>query len=845
MNTTTVLYKGAIIPFLCRCFLGSMLIFGLLSVSHAQTIFLSTDFGTPDSLIGWTLRNLGDSNPGGPGMVDSLWRYTPDGTASSGFYWDNRPAINSFSGGGAIVFDSDFLDNGGTGISCNPTGGFISCAPHEGVIESPPFDASNIGSITISFSQYLRAFDVETYVDISTDGFMSYDSIQVNQDLTTVPFGGETDPSSRVVLNISAFAGFQSNVQIRFRFKGEYYFWIVDDVIIEEAFFPEDVVLEEITWPNIPLICYLGEEERVQFQIRNQGQTPQSNFEVRYDYATTATASVDSVIENFTGTLLPNESVIYTFNTSVNLEELTIFSGKITVPGDLNGDNDIKDLGLTDTCKVCIDSIGGKYICNEILVQIYDSLSVPIKDSLRDEYSAERVQLCGCDTLEIWSIPDTIMHSSGAMLIGPEATTSFLKGMPRVEDAGLNYLMNIDPEDTTLNTIAFSPPETSTGGERITVGVLDTGLDFNHDAVQSRFWVNPIEATNLFATDLDSNCYSKDIWGGNMITPDELPSDSSLSGHGTHVAGTILNGAPACVNTEIMPIKVVARNGQGTLFDLICGMRYAQQEGAHMVNISLGYQGVLDSVLLREAKKLSAADILMFTSAGNDTSNNDDMPHWPSNLSTLVPHVIAVTSVDKLDSLSKFANYGKSTVNIATKGENLFGPVPGSTSPVGLKSGTSMASALVSRIASFYWSFQGISTSGLNVKNFLYNNAVDASTLDGLVENRRRLNEDELLYLGAPCIGSVSVQPERETFFTSFPNPFEQDVQLSFELEKSSLFEIRIVNQMGQVIHQDQVSYPAGLVKWTWKAPKLPQGMYVYQILLDGTPSHTGRWIRL
>lgn len=837
MNTTTVLSKGAIEGTRFSFFLGLMFLFGFLSISHAQTIYLTTDFATSDSLNSWTFQNLGDSNPAGQPSIDTLWRFTPDGTASLGFHWDNRPAISSLSGGGAIVFDSDFLDNGGTGISCDPNMGFLSCAPHEGVIASPTFNTSGDTSIIVKFYQYLRTFDAKTYIDVSTDGFATFDSIQINQEITDVPFGGETNPRDPVVVNISAFAANQPSVQIRFRFKGEYYFWIVDDVVIEGDAPIVDIALEDIVWPDTNLICYLGEEERVKLRIRNQGLSPQSNIPLLLDYVTTSFGG--GFTETFSGTLQPNESIVYTFDSTVNLEELTTLIAMVDVGGDGNNDNDSRDLGLTDTCLICTDSLGGEYLCNQILVQFESNVADSTKDSIRLDFEAQLIDVCSCDELELWTIPNSVNTPQGT--IGVQEVPAYASGLLDVKDAGLNYLLNLNPQDLTAISTDFFPPEASTSGTPITVGVLDSGLDFDHDAVQGRYWVNQIEEAEPLGKDPDGNCYDDDFWGGNMVEPNKQPVD--ILSHGTHVGGTVLNGAPTCVNTRIMTVKVVADNGQGTIFDLVCGMRYAYDEGADMLNISLGYQGEEDAVLKREVATLDGAGILMFASAGNENSNNDSLAHWPSNFSVNFDHMVAVTSVDKNDDLSTFANYGEKTVSIATKGEYLFGPVPGGASLIELKSGTSMATALVSRVASFYLSSVG--GSGFNARNYILNNAISTGRLATLVQDSMRLNEDLSIYLDPACAMITSNQEDWSPQLISFPNPFDQKIQVEFELKRSSQFEIQIFNQMGQLVHRDQAIYPAGAGQWEWKPTNVSKGLYLYHIMIDGAPSQSGRWIRL
>ena len=844
MITTTIFKKVARIRFACLFFILSGII-GSVSL-EAQTILYSESFdfvpgGVPQ---GWSVQNLGDAGPGS-NPTDTLWRLTSDGTASGGAYWGDRQAIASPTGNsGAMVFNSDRLDNGGVaGTPCAVGTGVISCAPHHGALISPSFDASNSSSISLKFYQYYRGFASETWVDISTDGGNTWDSLQVNQDLADLPFGGETDRAEPVILNISAYAANQQDVRIRFRFKGEYYFWIIDDIFVDGDATVDDIGVEEIVWPDQDLICYLGERERIKIKVHNYGQTPQSNFDLSASYFLSSGAQ-GVVSGTYPGTLMPNESAVFTFDIPMDLRGLAFVDVGL-VNQDGNPANDQRNIEVGRPCEICTDATGAEYICDQIVVQFDPATDTLTKKSLRESWNnAERIDVCGCDTLEIWRMAYPFeAPNSGDSIFGPEAVVTRLVQESEIEEAGVNHLLDLKERPAPAGAITYVGPESSNSPDTITVAILDTGLDFDHDSLKHRFWVNKGENTDPFADDSDQNCYPQDLYGANMIDPLAAPYDDSGTGHGTHVGGTVLNGAPFCLYNEIMTVKVVASNGRGTLFDIVCGMRYAKEHGADIINLSMGYQGVKDSVLSDAIASLDSAGILLITSAGNDSTDNDQVPHWPSNFTTIYNNVISVTSVDPQDNLSSFANSGNLSVDIATKGENIQGPVPGigPSSPMAFKSGTSMATALVSRIASFYWALN-TGLSAYQVRDFLLNNAVEASSLTGLVANKRRLSEVESLYLGASCL--VSIPQEELLSFQSFPNPFDREVQLTFEVEQQSQFEIRIFNQMGQLIHQEQRQYPTGTIHWVWEVPNVANGLYLYQIFLNESPAQSGKWIK-
>lgn len=198
---------------------------------QAQTILWGGP-GDPNSTFmggmnGWTTQGLSSDDPA---KADSaIWYWAADAKAAGGAYWNNRAAINSPSrSNGAMVFNSDLYDN--AGIQGNFKMGKCP-APHSGVLTSPVIDCSTFNSVAIRFNQYYRNYQSTCFVDVSNDGGANWTPFQLNQ---SVAVNAETSNASQaatqILINISSVAANQPNVQVRFRFEGEYYYWIVDDV---------------------------------------------------------------------------------------------------------------------------------------------------------------------------------------------------------------------------------------------------------------------------------------------------------------------------------------------------------------------------------------------------------------------------------------------------------------------------------------------------------------------------------------------------------------------------------------------------------------------------------------
>lgn len=164
-------------------------------------------------------------------------------------------------------------------------------------------------------------------------------------------------------------------------------------------------------------------------------------------------------------------------------------------------------------------------------------------------------------------------------------------------------------------------------------------------------------------------------------------------GHGTHVAGTMAgatnNGigvADGCPQCRLLVAKVGDSSGV-TDRDLVEGIRWSADNGAKVINLSLGGTGRSDA-LKNAVNYAYNKGAVVAAAAGNDGSNVVNYPAAYSN-------VIAIAATTRDDRHASFSNYG-SWVDVAAPGVNILSTVPGGYDSY---SGTSMASPHVSALA--------------------------------------------------------------------------------------------------------------------------------------------------
>jgi thermitase len=238
---------------------------------------------------------------------------------------------------------------------------------------------------------------------------------------------------------------------------------------------------------------------------------------------------------------------------------------------------------------------------------------------------------------------------------------------------GDHVSQDVEDQDA-LNRIGAPTAHETASGTGVTVAILDTGIDATHPDLAAS--VSPVGWDFI-----DDDADAMDERDG--IDQDEDGLIDEGAGHGTHVAGLVRAVAPGA---SLMAVRVLDSDGIGTSVSVARGIRFAVDNGADVINLSLGMYVRAD--VIRDAiEQARDAGVVVVTAGGN--RGLDDRDHFPSRLS----ETIAVAATDANDLKADFSNYGPH-INVAAPGVGLLSTFLDHGYAVW--SGTSMAAPLVS-----------------------------------------------------------------------------------------------------------------------------------------------------
>lgn len=324
--------------------------------------------------------------------------------------------------------------------------------------------------------------------------------------------------------------------------------------------------------------------------------------------------------------------------------------------------NTIKHLGVSKILSIAgfsavltIKAVNSVEIPTHVPGQMVCYVSNPaIIDSINNEFGTEYLTY---NTL----IHDYLLTTDTVRNL--DSLASIITAYPGVEYCYPNYTMyapeavqasqpfidavgeDIFPLQQAVQTLNLDSTHFYTTGSTAVVGILDGGIDFDHE---------------LLLTNVSTG---KDYVDNDNLSQEE--TGGGAFGHGTFVAGIVILAAP---DAHIIAYRVLDTAGIGNGFYIAEAILDAVQDGCNAINLSFVMEGFHPSVE-KALEYARSNNVYVVAAAGNDSAQVNRYPASSEN-------AISVAAVDSFGIKADFSNYS-TTVKLVAPGTGIYASYPG------------------------------------------------------------------------------------------------------------------------------------------------------------------------
>ena len=243
--------------------------------------------------------------------------------------------------------------------------------------------------------------------------------------------------------------------------------------------------------------------------------------------------------------------------------------------------------------------------------------------------------------------------------------------------------------------------DTTLGSSSVTVAVIDTGVQYDHP-----------DLSGNFGSDKGQDFVDND--------GDPYPDVASDEYHGTHVAGIVASstdngtGVSGMGNSTLISGRALDESGSGSTADIADAIEWATDQGADVINMSLGGGGYTNT--MKNAVSYAQANgTLVVAAAGNNGTGTVSYP-------AAYTECLAVSALDSNENLASYSQYGDD-IELCAPGSNVLSTTTEARGSYEELSGTSMATPAVAGVAGLTLAQWDLSNSEL--RSHLKNTAVD------------------------------------------------------------------------------------------------------------------------